>query len=89
MSAIVTKYVANHKLNKDMSNKEFSQHALALLELLIDRVKRDKGHQRLQEGYGFNKEQAFVLVPSQRIGQCKRQVISKEGGLEVGEMNLC
>ncbi len=47
MFMIVTKYIADHKLNKDMSNEELSQHALALLELLIDKVKRDKGHQHL------------------------------------------
>jgi hypothetical protein len=46
MSAIVTKYVAEHKLNKEMSNEELSQHAPALLELLTDKLKRDKGRQR-------------------------------------------
>jgi hypothetical protein len=46
MSAIVTKYVAEHKLNKDMSDEELSQHAPALLELLTDKLKRDKGQQR-------------------------------------------
>ena len=45
MSAIITKYVADHKLNKDMSNEKFSQHILALLELLIDKLKRDKDYQ--------------------------------------------
>ena len=39
---IVTKYVAEHKLNKDMSNEELSQHAPELLELLTDKLKRDK-----------------------------------------------
>ena len=43
MSAIVTKYVADHKLSKDMSDEELSQHAPALLELLTDKLKRDKG----------------------------------------------
>ncbi|RIA83722.1 hypothetical protein C1645_742868 [Glomus cerebriforme] len=89
ISSFITKYVADYKLNKEMSNEELSQHVLALLELLIDRVKRDKDHQYLQEEYGFSKEQAFVLVPSQRTGQYKSQVISKEGGSEVGEVNLC
>ena len=56
MSAIVTKYVADHKLNKEMSNEELSQHAPALLELLTDKVKNDKGRQRFQKGYGFSKE---------------------------------
>jgi len=62
MSAIVTKYVADHKFNKDMSNKELSQLVLVLLEPLINRVKRDKDCQHLQEGYSFSKEQAFILV---------------------------
>ncbi len=43
MSAIVTKYVVEHKLSKDMSNEEFSQHISELLELLTDKLKRDKG----------------------------------------------
>ena len=67
MSAIVTKYVAEHKLNKEMGNDELSQYALALLELLTDKVKRDKGRQRFQKGYNFSKEQAFILVSDQRI----------------------
>jgi hypothetical protein len=56
MSAIVTKYVAEHKLNKDMSNEELSQHAPELLELLTDKLKRDKGRQRFQKGYNFSRE---------------------------------
>ncbi|GBC00778.1 hypothetical protein RclHR1_39740001 [Rhizophagus clarus] len=75
---IVTKYVAEHKLNKDMSNKELSQHAPALLELLTDKLKREQGRQRFQEGYGFSKEQAFVLVSDQRICRSRSQVIPKE-----------
>ena len=67
MSAIVTKYVADHKLSKDMSDEELSQHAPALLELLTDKLKRDKGRQHFQKGYNFSKEQAFILVPDQRI----------------------
>ena len=43
MSAIVTKYVAERNLSKDMSNEELSQHAPELLELLTDKLKRDKG----------------------------------------------
>ncbi|GBC52014.2 hypothetical protein GLOIN_2v1777370 [Rhizophagus irregularis DAOM 181602=DAOM 197198] len=50
MSTIVTKYVAEHKLNKNMSNEELSQHVLALLKLLTDKLKRDKGRQRFQKG---------------------------------------
>jgi hypothetical protein len=86
MSAIVTKYVAEHKLNKDMSNEELSQHAPALLELLTDKLKRDKGRRRFQEGYGFSKEQAFVLVPDQRICRSRSQVIPKEGGIKQGKL---
>ena len=56
MSAIITKYVAEHELSKDMSNEDLSQHAPALLELLTDKVKRDKARRRFQEGYGFSKE---------------------------------
>ena len=64
MSAIVTKYVADHKLSKDMSDEKLSQHVPALLELLTDKLKRDKGRQRFQKGYNFSREQAFVLVPN-------------------------
>ncbi|PKC53460.1 hypothetical protein RhiirA1_479244 [Rhizophagus irregularis] len=53
MFAIVSKYVAGHKLNKDMSNEELSQHTLALLELLTDKLKRNKGRRHFQEEYGF------------------------------------
>src|SRR5277367_1581629 len=89
MSAIVTKYVADHKLSKDMSNEELSQHAPELLELLTDKLKRDKGRQRFQKGYNFSREQAFVLVPNQRICQSRSRVPPKEGGDEAGEVNIC
>ena len=74
MSAIITKYVADHKLNKDMSNEELSQHTPALLELLTDKLKRLKGRQRLRESYSFSKEQVFLLIPDQRIERCVSQV---------------
>src|SRR4051812_19826886 len=89
MSAIVTKYVAEHNLNKDISNEELSQHAPALLELLTDKLKRDKGRQRFQKGYNFSREQAFVLVPDQRICRSRSQVTPREGGDEAGEVNIC
>ena len=89
MSVIITKYVADHKLNKDMSNEELSQYVPALLELLTDKLKRDKGHQRFQKGYNFSREQAFVLVPDPRICWSRSQVIPKEGGDEAGEVNIC
>ena len=59
MFAIVTKYIAEHKLSKDMSNEELSQHAPELLELLTDKLKRDKGRQRFQKG--------IILVESRRL----------------------
>src|SRR5437763_15578159 len=86
MSAIITKYVAEHKLSKDMSNEELSQHAPELLELLTDKLKRDKDHQRFQKGYNFSREHAFVLVPDQRICRSRSQVTS---GSEAGDVNLC
>ena len=67
MSVIVTKYVADHKLNKEMSDEELSEHIPVLLELLTDKYKRDKGRQYFQKRYNFNKEQAFILVSDQRI----------------------
>ncbi|RIA82627.1 hypothetical protein C1645_835052 [Glomus cerebriforme] len=36
-------YVAKHELSKDMNNEELSRHTPALLELLTDKLKRDKG----------------------------------------------
>src|SRR4051794_4774553 len=85
MSAIITKYVAEHKLNKDMSDEELSQHAPELLELLTDKLKRDKGRQRFQKGYNFSREQAFVLISDQRICRSRSQAIPKEGG----DVNIC
>src|SRR5213593_2246223 len=89
MFAIITKYVAEHKLSKDMSNEELSQHAPELLELLTDKLKRDKSRQRFQKGYNFSREQAFVLVFNQRICRSRTQVPLKEGGDEAGEVNIC
>jgi len=42
MFMIVIKYIAEHKLNKEMDDEKLSQHTLALLELLMDKLKRDK-----------------------------------------------
>ena len=72
-----------------MSNEELSQHASELLELLTDKLKRDKGYQRFQKGYNFSREQAFVLVPNQRICRSRSQVLPKEGGDKTGEVNIC
>ena len=76
MSVIVTKYIANHKLSKDMSDEKLSQNVPALLELLTDKLKRDKGRQCFQKGYSFSKDQVFILVPDQRICQSRSQVTS-------------
>jgi len=49
MSAIITKYVTEYKLNKEisMSLEELRPHGPVLLKLLTDVMKREKGHQRL------------------------------------------
>ncbi|RIA95467.1 hypothetical protein C1645_816704 [Glomus cerebriforme] len=47
------------------------------------------GRQRFQKGYNFSREQAFVLVPDQRICRSRSWVIPKEGGDEAGEVNIC
>ena len=72
-----------------MSNEELSQHVPELLELLTDKLKRDKGRQRFQKGYNFSREQAFVLVSNQRICRSRTQVPLKEEGDEAGEVNIC
>ena len=41
------------------------------------------------KGYKFSKEQAFALIPHERVGRSKNQVIPKEGGSEAGEVNIC
>ncbi|PKK58386.1 hypothetical protein RhiirC2_796397 [Rhizophagus irregularis] len=81
MSAIITKYVADHKLNKDMSNEELSQHASVLLELLTDKLKRLKGRQRLQ---------GTIVLAKNRIEQCISQATSRKGGSpSKTEVNIC
>ena len=66
-----------------------SQHVPELLELLTNKLKRDKGHQRFQKGYNFSREQVFVLVSDQRICQSRSRIPPKEGGNEAGEVNIC
>ncbi|CAG8614912.1 24342_t:CDS:2 [Dentiscutata erythropus] len=91
MSAITTKFVTDHKLTNETSLEELSQYAPEILELLttgvplVDKEKRRQAHNRLQKGYGFSKEQAFALIPHERIGRSKSQVIPKEGG----DVNIC
>ncbi|CAG8807447.1 5582_t:CDS:2, partial [Dentiscutata erythropus] len=84
MSAITTKFVTNHKLTNEMSLEELSQYAPKILELLttstllVDKEKRHQAHNRLQKGYEFSKEQAFALIPHERIGRSKSQRIMKD-----------
>ncbi|PKY53731.1 hypothetical protein RhiirA4_472096 [Rhizophagus irregularis] len=73
MSAITTKFVTDHKLTNEMSLEEFSRYAPEIFELLpCNREKRRQAHDRFQKGYNFSKEQAFALIPSQRIGRTKK-----------------
>ncbi|KAF0484557.1 integrase: PROVISIONAL [Gigaspora margarita] len=91
MSAITTKFVTDHKLTNETSLEELSQYAPGILELLttgtplVDKEKRRQARNRLQKGYEFSKEQAFALIPHERIGRSKSQVTSKEGG----DVNIC
>ena len=55
-----------------MSNEKLSQYILELFKLLIDKTKRDKGHQYLKDEYDFSKEQIFILVLFQKTSQTKR-----------------
>src|ERR1051325_749214 len=95
MSAITTKFVTDHKLTNEMSLEELSQYAPEILELLttgvpkVDKEKRRQARDRLQKGYKFSKEQAYALIPHERIGRSKNQVIPKGGGSEAGEVNIC
>ncbi|RGB21687.1 hypothetical protein C1646_777492, partial [Rhizophagus diaphanus] len=77
-----------------MSNEELSQHTPVLLELLTDKLKRLKGHQRLRGGYNFSKERVFLLIPDQRIERCVSQVTPRGGGSlsrtrPKAEINIC
>ncbi|CAG8645814.1 hypothetical protein C2G38_2226403 [Gigaspora rosea] len=91
MSAITTKFVTDHKLTNEISLEELSQYAPEILELLTDnKEKRRQARNRLIKGYGFSKEQAFALIPLQRIGRCKSQAPVPEGpGLKAEEVNIC
>ncbi len=94
MSAITTKFVTDHKLTNKMSFEELSQYAPEILELLItdvlkvDKEKRRQACNHLQKGYKFSKEQAFALIPYERVGWNKSQVTLKKGGDEA-EVNIC
>src|SRR4051812_13438081 len=97
MSAITTKFITDNKFIKEMSLKELSQYAPEILELLttsvplVDKEKRRQACNRLQKGYTFSKEQAYILILHERIGRCKSQVIPKEGGdeSEAEKVNIC
>jgi hypothetical protein len=71
MSAIIIRFVRKNKLNPEMSLDELTRYAPELLSLLTDKVKRDQACRWLQNGYGFSKEQASVLVPILRAGRSK------------------
>jgi hypothetical protein len=95
MSAITTKFVTDHKLTNEMGLEELSRYAPGILELLttgtpkVDKEKRRQGRDRLQKGYKFSKEQAYALVPYERIGQSKSQVPPKEGEPASGTVYIC
>ncbi|RGB23629.1 hypothetical protein C1646_774233 [Rhizophagus diaphanus] len=78
MSAIITKYVADHKLNKDMSNEELSQHAPALFELLTDKLKRLKATPR-KGGSPFRTGSEAEVNICDAKGTCQVSDIIPEG----------
>ncbi|RIA87451.1 hypothetical protein C1645_827779 [Glomus cerebriforme] len=83
MSTITTKFITDHKLTNEMSLEELSQYAPEILELLttgvpkVDKEKRHQAHDRLQKGYKFSKEQAYALIPHERIGERDVKAISR------------
>src|SRR5215216_4613692 len=94
MSAITTKFVTDHKLTKEMDLEELSQYAPEILELLttnvpkVDKEKRRQARNHLQKGYNFSKEQAYALIPHEKIGRSKNQVTPKEEK-QAGDVNIC
>ncbi|RIA93704.1 hypothetical protein C1645_818994 [Glomus cerebriforme] len=83
MSAITTKFVTDHQLTNEVSLEELSQYAPEILELLttgvpkVDKEKRRQARDHLQKGYKFSKEQAYALIPHERIGRSKSQTIKE------------
>ncbi|RIA91175.1 hypothetical protein C1645_822419 [Glomus cerebriforme] len=66
------------------------QKNVSILQENNNREKRCQAHNRLQKGYQFSKEQVFVLILNQRIGQYISQVpLPKRPGLEAEEVNIC
>ncbi|RGB21650.1 hypothetical protein C1646_748704 [Rhizophagus diaphanus] len=63
-----------------LSLEELSQYAPEILELLttgvpkVDKEKRHQARDRLQKEYKFSKEQAYALIPHERIGWYISQV---------------
>jgi hypothetical protein len=96
MSAITTKFVKDHDLAdaSKVSLEELSQHAPEILRLLttgdplVDREKRRQARDRLRKGYKYSKEQAFALIPDQRIGRHISQVPIPEGPELEAEVNI-
>ncbi|CAG8852764.1 18955_t:CDS:2, partial [Gigaspora margarita] len=90
MSAITTKFVTDHELTNEMNLEELSQYAPEILELLMDdKEKRHQARNHLLNGYKFSKEQVFVLIPLQRVGRCKSQVLVPErSGLEAEKESI-
>src|SRR5581483_11247904 len=90
MSAISTKFVTDHQLTNEMSIEKLSQYAPEMHDLLGDnREKRRQARNRLQKGYNFSKEQAFALIPDQRIEQyISRVLILEELGLAPSEAEV-
>ncbi len=74
MSAILTKFIIDYNLTKEISLKELTQYASEILELLttgvlkVDKEKRYQARDHLQKGYKFSKKQAFALIPHKRVG---------------------
>ncbi|RGB25508.1 hypothetical protein C1646_771648 [Rhizophagus diaphanus] len=81
MSAIITKYVADYKLNKDMSNEELSQHALVLLELLTDKLKRLKDVKAISRALVETSTDAIVALS--RLSRLRRELRTLNASKEI------
>ncbi|CAG8831253.1 16183_t:CDS:2 [Gigaspora margarita] len=58
--------------------------------LTDDKKKRRQARNHLLNGYKFSKEQAFALIPLQRVGRYKSQAPDPERSrLEAEEVNIC
>src|SRR3954465_13401857 len=96
MSAITTKFVEEHNLKEvsKVSLEELSRYTPEILELLttgvpkVDKEKRRQARDRLQKGYKFSKEQAYALIPHERIGRYISQVLVLEELELEAEVNI-